>query len=68
MKKFIKQPSTIGLLLGVLIAFLFILIGFWKTILILLLSGVGWWIGNYMQKHSLSINDVFLIIKSILTR
>lgn len=68
MKSFIKQPSTIGLLLGILIAFLFIVIGFWKTILILFLSGAGWWIGNYMQKHSLSLNDIILIIKSMLTR
>lgn len=68
MKSLLKKPSSIGLILGVLVALLFILIGFWKTILILLLAGVGWWIGNYMQKHSLTTNDIFLIIKSILTR
>ncbi|MCM0597291.1 DUF2273 domain-containing protein [Periweissella fabaria] len=68
MKHLLKQPPVIGLLTGLLIAVLFLVLGFWRTLLLLFLAGAGWWCGSYMQKHQLSPNDLILLIKSMLTK
>lgn len=68
MKTLLKQPPVIGLLTGLLIAILLMVLGFWRTLLLLLLAGIGWWCGSYMQKHNLTVNDFVAIIKSMITK
>ncbi|MGX6996718.1 DUF2273 domain-containing protein [Periweissella fabalis] len=68
MQNLLKQPPVIGLLTGLLIAVLFLALGFWRTVLLLLLAGAGWWCGSYMQKHHLTPNDFIVLIKSMLTK
>ncbi|XVG95497.1 DUF2273 domain-containing protein [Eubacteriales bacterium KG127] len=50
-KMYNKYPNTTVLtILGLLIAILFIALGFWATILIILLSGTGFVYGQYKDK------------------
>ncbi|MBM7544496.1 DUF2273 domain-containing protein [Periweissella beninensis] len=63
-----KSPPLIGVGIGAVLAILLLLVGFWKTVLILILAGGGWYIGNFMEKNDLSIKQLFQIIKTMLSR
>lgn len=60
MEKFIKDNKQvlIGALIGLVIAILFITIGFLKTVLIILCTVVGIFIGYYVKKTHL-IESIF---------
>lgn len=50
-KVYNKNPNTVTLsILGLVIALCFIIIGFWGTILIILLTGTGFVYGQYKDK------------------
>lgn len=50
-KLYEKYPNTMVLtLLGLIISLLFIILGFWATLLIILLSGAGFIYGQYRDK------------------
>lgn len=52
MKMYQEHPNTVVLtLLGLIIALCFIFIGFWATILIILLTGAGFIYGQYKDKE-----------------
>lgn len=52
MKMYKKHPNTVALtLIGLIVALCFIILGFWETILIILLTGVGFIYGQYKDKE-----------------
>ena len=65
---FHRWKPLIGLSVGLVVAVLFLTIGFWKTVLLVFLSSVGYAIGFYMRKHDLSLAVVFETIVSVLKR
>lgn len=68
MENWRKSPPLIGVGIGLVLAILLLIVGFWKTILILLLAGGGWYIGNFMQQKDLSIKQMLQIVKTMLSR
>lgn len=48
-EKFHLSKPTWGMLIGFVLAILFVWLGFWQTILILILTGLGWLIGRVYQ-------------------
>ena len=52
MKMYKKHPNTVALtLIALIVALCFIILGFWETILIILLTGVGFMYGQYKDKE-----------------
>lgn len=52
MRMYKDHPNTVVLtLIGLIIALCFIILGFWETILIILLTGVGFMYGQYKDKE-----------------
>ena len=52
MRMYKDHPNTVILtLIGLIIALCFIILGFWETILIILLTGVGFMYGQYKDKE-----------------
>lgn len=45
--------SLIGALVGLVVAILLILIGFWKTVLLVSLTVIGSFVANYLHKTQL---------------
>lgn len=45
------RGKAIGILLGLLASILFVTVGFWKTIFIILCLAVGYWIGKRIDDH-----------------
>ena len=41
--------GLIGSVLGLIIAILILTIGFWKTLLLVALAGLGWWLSGARQ-------------------
>ncbi|MBO0422928.1 DUF2273 domain-containing protein [Enterococcus plantarum] len=53
--------------LAVLIAILFMTIGFWKTVLLVALTGIGYFIGK-TQDENRSISSILAIIQAFFER
>ncbi|MFQ5794315.1 MAG: DUF2273 domain-containing protein [Candidatus Bipolaricaulia bacterium] len=45
-------PRFLGVAFGVVIGVLFIVLGFWKTVLIALLAILGYYIGKYWESET----------------
>jgi len=41
-----KNPAQTGAVIGLVLALLLVIFGFWKTLFILALSGTGYYLGN----------------------
>ncbi len=60
------QPNTVRLsALGFIIAISFLIIGFWATLLIILLTGAGFVYGQYRDKKTWVYNLLKKIFKQI---
>jgi len=44
------RGKFVGCLTGVVLGFIFLLIGFWRAIVILMFAGAGLWLGNAVDK------------------
>lgn len=61
-----KQPNTVRLsALGFIIAISFLSLGFWRTVLIILLTGAGFVYGQYKDKKIWVYNFLKKIFKEI---
>lgn len=61
-----KQPNTVRLsALGFIIAISFLSLGFWRTLLIILLTGAGFVYGQYKDKKIWVYNFLKKIFKEI---
>ena len=60
MVEWIKQYAVplIGGLVGLVFAILFLSIGFFKTLLVVLLTGLGIWLGLYLEQTGIVKNAV----------
>ena len=41
--------SVLGAVIGLIIALLFMIIGFWRTLLLVICVGMGWWVGRQLE-------------------
>ncbi|MFC0234060.1 DUF2273 domain-containing protein [Vagococcus entomophilus] len=51
------KERVIGLLIGFVLALLLVIFGFWQTILVIILSMIGYGVGYCKERH-LSLRDI----------
>ncbi|WP_331696351.1 DUF2273 domain-containing protein [Weissella koreensis] len=52
------EASKIGLVIGLSLAILILVFGFWNSVLVILFGGIGWFIGWIIQNWNISFEKI----------